>query len=102
MGDGDDLTGQEKSAKVAWLLAQGRPLSTREIAQHAGLSLRGARWLLARIARVVPIYRDDDDRWALCPESAALFLAGFRDSGSPETLKTRGGDREGGTMQDLR
>lgn len=93
MGEGDDLTGQEKSAKAAWLLAQGHPLSTREIAEQVGLSLRGARWLVARIARVVPIYRDDEDRWVLCAESLVRFPAHLRPGVSRETLDPEGDSR---------
>jgi hypothetical protein len=50
-----ELTAQERAALALWLLMQG-PQSTREIAGRCGMSMRGARDMLYRISRVVPLY----------------------------------------------
>ena len=49
------LTAQERAGKVAWLLARGARLRTREVARLVGLSERGARSMLNRLCRVMPI-----------------------------------------------
>jgi len=44
---------------AAWFLATGAKMTTREMAQKTGLSVRGARFLLCRLSRVVPICQLD-------------------------------------------
>lgn len=58
MSEEEFLTAQERAAIVAWDLAQGRRMTTRQVATMTGLSMRGARALLSRMSRVIPIYRD--------------------------------------------
>jgi len=56
-------TPQERAAIVAWRLAQGEALSVAEIAEIAGVSDRRARQMANNLSRVLPIFRDDADRW---------------------------------------
>jgi hypothetical protein len=58
-----DLTAQERAALVAWRLATGGQMTTQEIAERTGLSMRGARWLMDRLSRVVPIRQNEENRW---------------------------------------
>ena len=55
----EDLTSQERAAVVAWELARGRKLSTKEIRKLTGLSVSGVSRLMTRLARVLPVWRDD-------------------------------------------
>lgn len=59
-------TPSERVALVAWHLAHGEGLTTQIIAGLTGLSPRGARELMYRISRVIPIYIDDDGFWQVC------------------------------------
>jgi hypothetical protein len=61
-----DYTAQEKAALVTWHLAHGEELTTAEIALMAGLTFQGAWFLMIRLARVLPIYRNDAGVWAVC------------------------------------
>jgi len=55
--DTEDLTPQERAALIAWRLARGEELTTRDVADCTGLTVRRARMLLNEISRVVPIHR---------------------------------------------
>jgi hypothetical protein len=60
-------TPSERVALIVWHLAHGEGLNTLHIAQMTGLSLRGARELMYRVSRVIPIYQDDNDgMWQTC------------------------------------
>lgn len=59
----EGLTSQERAARVAWHLARGRRLTTKQVAEMTGLSMRGALHLLHRMSRVLPIYQDGDWTW---------------------------------------
>lgn len=63
MYDPEGMTAQERAAVVSWDLAGGARFTTAQVARRLGLSMRGARCLLARISRVVPIYCDECGRW---------------------------------------
>jgi len=52
------LTAQERAALVAWALAKGRRLTTRQVSDLTGLEMRGALHLLHRMSRVLPIYQN--------------------------------------------
>lgn len=54
--DRDELTPQERAAIVAWFLARGEELTTRDIARYTGLSMRRAQSLINDLSRVLPIY----------------------------------------------
>jgi len=72
-----DYTAQEKAALIAWHLAHGEGMTTAEIASLTGLSWQGARHLMDRLARVLPIYQDDVGAWSVCAfkelEYAGIF-----------------------------
>ena len=53
-----DLTGQQKAAKLTWLLAQGGEYSTVEIAHMYSYTWAGAYKLMERLANVLPIVKD--------------------------------------------
>lgn len=55
MDDVAGLTAQERAARVTWLLADGAELNTLDVASLTGLSERGARALMARLSRVLPL-----------------------------------------------
>jgi hypothetical protein len=62
----DDYTAQERAALIAWHLAHGEGITTAEIANMTGLTWAGAWYLMERLARVLPIYRDDRGYWQVC------------------------------------
>lgn len=59
-------TPSERVALVAWYMAFGMALSTKEIAKITGLTGKGAWSLMCRISRVLPVYKDDQDIWRTC------------------------------------
>ena len=64
-----ELTPQERAGLVAWHLARGRSLRTVEVARLVGLKERGARALLGRLSRILPIRQDDSGSW-ICSNGA--------------------------------
>lgn len=56
MDDVLDMTPQERAAVVAWRLAQGAELTTQDIADATGLTIRRARGLANELSRVIPIH----------------------------------------------
>lgn len=56
-------TAYERAALVAWLLARGKRLRTRQIALLIGLNPRNTYRLLCRISRVIEIYQDEAGYW---------------------------------------
>ena len=61
-----DYTAQEKAALITWHLAHGEGLQTRDIVKLTGLTRQGAWELMQHLSRVIPIYQDDTDTWAVC------------------------------------
>jgi len=61
-----DYTAQEKAALITWHLALGEGLQTRDIVKLTGLTRQGAWELMQHLSRVIPIYQDDTDTWAVC------------------------------------
>ena len=61
-----DYTAQEKAALIAWHLAHGEGLQTRDVAALTGLAMDGAWRLMQRLARVLPIYQDEQGFWVVC------------------------------------
>ena len=55
----EDLVAQERAALLAWAFAHGWQPTTRQVADKMGLTYHGAWFLLERLARVLPITRDD-------------------------------------------
>jgi hypothetical protein len=58
-----ELTAQERAFDVAFRLAEGEELTTRQVAEMTGLSMTGAWYLMQRGARVRPITQDGRGRW---------------------------------------
>ena len=54
----DQLTSQEKAAKITWFLALGEELSNERIGVLTGLSRQGVYVMMSKLARVLPIARD--------------------------------------------
>lgn len=52
-----DLTPQERAAIIAWYLARGQELTVADVARLTGLGRRGARKLVIRLSRVIPIHK---------------------------------------------
>ena len=48
----------ERAAIVAWHLAHGETMQTRDVADLCGLTMTGAYLLMRRLSRVIPIYQD--------------------------------------------
>ena len=61
-----DYSAQEKAALIAWHLAHGEAMTTAEVASLTGLTWAGAWFLMSRLSRVLPIYRDDAGVWSVC------------------------------------
>jgi hypothetical protein len=59
-------TPSERVALVAWYMAFGVALSTKEIAKLTGLSKNSTLRLMWRISRVLPIYQDETRIWRRC------------------------------------
>lgn len=51
---------------VVWALAEGRKLTTADVARMTGLRWKGAYRLLCRVSRIIPI-RQDIDGWVRIP-----------------------------------
>lgn len=65
---GVEMGAQERAALALWLVSR-RPMSTAAIARRLGMGRDGARVMLAKISRVVPLYYDDETgAWVLCSE----------------------------------
>lgn len=70
VNDGDyhmermDSCTTERVAMVAWRLVHGGALTTAEAAQLAGIGYHGARAMLDKMSRVLPIF-EDDGQWRL-------------------------------------
>ena len=66
----------ERIGVVAWALCEGERLTVEQVAGLAGTTYQGARQLLLRLSRGVPIlcYRG---RWMSCRMAAALQIPNF-------------------------
>lgn len=58
-----EMTAQQKAFRIAFLLADGRTLTTRQVAEMTGLTMSGAWQLMQNGSGAVEIYQDDDGRW---------------------------------------
>jgi len=54
----------ERAGRVTWMLAQGRAVTVREVAETVELTHSGAAKLLQRLARVLPLV-DDGGVWRI-------------------------------------
>ncbi len=60
-----DMTPTERIGRATWLLAQGRSVTVRQMATELEITPRGARAMLERLSRVVPLV-DDGGLWRIC------------------------------------
>lgn len=58
-----EMTAQERAFDVAFRLADGEAMTTRQVAEMTGLTLMGAWYLMQRGARVAPVTQDSNGRW---------------------------------------
>ena len=65
-----DLVPQERAALVMWHLTRGASLTTFQVAELTGISRQGAWAMLMRLARVTPIYCNEQGNWALIQEKS--------------------------------
>lgn len=61
----------ERYALIAWYMAAGAALSTRDVARLTGLKMRGAFGLMCCISRVLPIYQDERRIWRITGTGSA-------------------------------
>lgn len=61
--DVDELIPTERVAVVLWRLYGGERMTVAEIAQYVGISPRAVRYMLDKVARVLPICQGIDGRW---------------------------------------
>ena len=54
-----------RAGYIGILLGSGKKLTTREVADMTGLTMRGVQVMLEKISIDAPIYRDDDGRWMI-------------------------------------
>jgi hypothetical protein len=67
MSDGaeEEYVVTERAAIITRELMLGHALTVHDVAQLTGLSWDGASKLLARLCRVLNLYRDETGRWFL-------------------------------------
>ena len=53
-----EMTPTERSALVAYQLALGKRLTTREVSRMTGIKIRSARKLLYTMSRVIPLMEE--------------------------------------------
>ena len=58
-----------RAGYIGVLLGSGKKLTTREVADMTGLTMRGVQVMLEKISLDAPIYRDDDGRWMIVASS---------------------------------
>ena len=62
----EDYTAQQKAGLVAWQMAHGAAMQTRDVAELTGLSMMGSLYLMWNLSCVIPIYQDDRGIWTVC------------------------------------
>lgn len=74
--DPEENTGQvpqERAAVVAWYLAHGEALTTRQVTELTGTTMRGALAMMYRLSRVLPVYQNDIGQWEVCATQEAAY-----------------------------
>jgi hypothetical protein len=64
----DELIPTERVARIMYLLMRGHRYTTQEASVVVGLQVRGAREMLSKISRAVPLHppsNTEDKRWAI-------------------------------------
>ncbi len=67
----DELIPTERVARIMYLLMRGHRYTTAEVGIIVGLQVRGAREMLNKISRAVPLappQNNEDRRWAMLEE----------------------------------
>ncbi len=59
----DDWTPEERAGMIAWNMARGAEYTLAQVAAITGLTISGARQLLCKLSRPLPICPDDDGIW---------------------------------------
>ncbi len=62
-----DMLPTERIGRATWMLAQGRAMTVREVADVLEITPRGARAMLERLSRVVPLV-DEGGLWRVASE----------------------------------
>jgi DNA-binding CsgD family transcriptional regulator len=65
------MTAQERAVLVTVLLARGLRLTDEDIGAVTGLSARAVRYLMTRLARVLPIRSSRYGEWEVCAMAEA-------------------------------
>lgn len=60
-----DMTPTERIGRATWLLAQGRTVTVRSLADELEITPRGARAMLERLSLVIPL-TDEGGLWRVC------------------------------------
>jgi predicted DNA-binding transcriptional regulator YafY len=61
----------ERIARATWMLAQGKAVTVRALAAELEITPRGARSMLERMSRVVPLV-DDGGVWRVMGEEREI------------------------------
>lgn len=70
-----ESTPTERAAVVAYWLANGRTVTTADVAESLQVSQRTAQRLVVSVSRVLPIYRDDAGFWRLAADDGAARIS---------------------------
>ena len=66
MNSDREYTSQERAMLVAWALCEGTKLTVKDVVRLTGLKPRGAKILLGKAGRVLPVLKDDQG-WGKIP-----------------------------------
>jgi predicted DNA-binding transcriptional regulator YafY len=64
-----ESTPTERAAQVAYWLANGKRLTTADVAESLQISQRTAQRLFTAVSRVLPVYRDEGGYWMVAEET---------------------------------
>ena len=65
MSNNEELTPQARAARVTYLLVMRGQMTTRQVAEEAGISPNGARYLMGNLSVVLPVYQPEVGVWVL-------------------------------------
>ena len=65
-----ELVPQERAALVMWHLTRNIGLTTFQVAKLTGITRQGAWAMMMRLARVTPIYCNEQGNWELIQENS--------------------------------
>jgi len=70
-----ESTPTERAAQVTYWLANGKRLTTADVAESLQINQRTAQRLVVSVSRVLPIYRDDEGFWRLAADDGAVRIS---------------------------